>query len=462
LFFVSLYPILAATQGSVVYSPVFTMVSLARTARILSRSGTNYAYSTARSALPVSGAGHTFTFQQHRFKSSFQQQHRFKSSVPASVSSSFESSDEEDKKTVKKDRSKPFLYDLGIPSLVPEWKKMFNRETLASDISAGLTVGCIAVPLSLAIAMASGVPAEVGLAAAAVSGVAGGLLGGTTLAITGPAAAISLLVMGAVQAHGLVCLPLITVAVGGLQVASGVTRLGIYAKLVPVSVIAGFTTGVGTLILSGQIPKALGMVAPASLNPVEMVGWLGTNIGGVCPQSAALAFGTAGAMYLLPKLHPKIPGALIAVGGATAVTAMLGLDVALIGTLPSGMDAFHFGMPHLPPVDAIPSLAGSIALIYGMTTVESLLSCVALEKMRKTDYKHNPDQELVVRTCYTVQNYSSCSMIDVHLLLLCSFLHKLLTLFSFSGTYIRDKEWPTSELVCSWVCPSLQSSRVLV
>jgi hypothetical protein len=386
------------------------MATLARTARILSRSRTNFAYSSARSALPALGAGHAFDFQQHRFKSS---------SAVEEV--------EEDKTIAKKNRSKPFLYDLGIPSLIPEWKKMFNKDTMVSDISAGLTVGCIAVPLSLAIAMASGVPAEVGLAAAAVSGVAGGLLGGTTLAITGPAAAISLLVMGAVQSHGLICLPFITVAVGGLQVASGVTRLGIYAKLVPVSVIAGFTTGVGTLILSGQIPKALGMVAPAALNPMEMVGWLGTNIGGVCPESAALAFGTAGAMYLLPKLHPKIPGALIAVGGATAATAILGLDVALIGTLPSGMDAFHFGMPVMPPIDAIPSLAASIFLIYGMTTVESLLSCVALEKMRKTDYKHNPDQELVVS--------NSCSMIDVHRLFSCSFLHKFTNPFSFSWTY---------------------------
>jgi len=76
-------------------------------------------------------------------------------------------------------------------------------------------------------------------------------------------------------------------------------------------------------------------------------------------------------------------------------THMLGLDVALIGTLPSGLEAFQFAMPVMPPVEALPSLGGSIFLIYFMTTVESLLSCVALEKMRKTSYKHNPDQELV-------------------------------------------------------------------
>jgi hypothetical protein len=352
---------------------ISTMATLTRTARIWSRSRTNFAYSPAR------GAPSAYPFQQHRVMSSF----------------------EDENKEPKKLRSKPFLLDLGIPSLIPEWKKMFDSKTILSDVSAGLTVGCIAVPLSLAIAMASGVPAEVGLATAAVSGIAGGLMGGTTLAVTGPAAAISLLVIGAVQAHGLESLPFITVAVGGLQMASGVTRLGIYAKLVPVSVIAGFTTGVGTLILSGQIPKALGMAAPPGLNPLEMAGWLGSNIGGACPESAALAFGTAGAMYLLPKVHPKIPGALIAVGGATAATHMFGLDVALIGTLPSGLEAFKCAMPVMPPMEAIPSLATSIFLIYFMTTVESLLSCVALEKMKKTSYKHNPDQELVVSTLYS-------------------------------------------------------------
>merc|ERR1712224_382659 len=160
-------------------------------------------------------------------------------------------------------------------------------------------------------------------------------------------------------------------------------------------VIAGFTTGVGTLILSGQIPKALGMAAPAGMNPFEIAMWVGSNIGDTNPAAAALAFGTAGAMYALPKVHPKIPSALLAVGGATAATHMFGLDVNLIGNLPSGLEAFQFSIPSLPSSDSIPSLAASTLLIYSMTSVESLLSCVALEKMKATDYKHNPDQELV-------------------------------------------------------------------
>ena len=98
-------------------------------------------------------------------------------------------------KDVSVNQSKPWLADLGLPSLLPEYAKMLSPSTVFTDIAAGITVGCIAVPLSLAIAVASDVPPEVGLVTAAVSGVAGGLFGGTTLAITGPAAAISLLVI---------------------------------------------------------------------------------------------------------------------------------------------------------------------------------------------------------------------------------------------------------------------------
>jgi len=298
-------------------------------------------------------------------------------------------------KEVKVSKGKPWLLDMGIPSMIPEWRNMFNPSTLFTDVSAGVTIGCVAVPLSLAIAVASGVPPEVGLVTAAVSGVAGGLVGGTTLAITGPAAAISLLVVGAVQEHGLEALPFITLACGGLQLVSGVTRLGTMAKLVPVSVIAGFTTGVGAMILTGQIPKALGMTAPAGLNPVETIGFIGENLSTINPSAAALAMGTTAAMFMLPKVHPKIPAALLAVGGATVATHGLGLDVTLIGAIPSGLEAFQWAMPVIPNMDTWPSLGVTVFLIYAMISAESLLSCAALEKMKKTSYKHIADQELV-------------------------------------------------------------------
>jgi carbonic anhydrase len=287
------------------------------------------------------------------------------------------------------------IMDMGIPSLVPEWRKIFSPETIVLDVAAGLTVGCIAVPLSLAIAVASGVPAEVGLVSAAVAGVAGGLLGGTTLAITGPAAAISLLVCEAVQTHGLSALPFITLCCGGLQLLTGIARGGVVTKFVPASVISGFTTGIGMMILTGQLPKALGLTVPGGLNTLEIFQAVGERVGDINPAALALALGTSASMLLLPKLHPKIPSALLAVGGATAATAALGLNVAKIGALPSGMAAFHMSAVAMPPLEALPALGTTIALIYAMTSVETLLSCSALDKMRPTAYKYNADQELI-------------------------------------------------------------------
>jgi SulP family sulfate permease len=137
------------------------------------------------------------------------------------------------------------------------------------------------------------------------------------------------------------------------------------------------------------------MHAPAGLNPLDLLAFIGSNLTDVSPAAAALALGTSAAMYALPKIHPKIPSALLAVGGATAATHTLGLDVTLIGTIPSGLEAFQMAMPVMPPLEAWPSLTGTILLIYAMTSVESLLSCAALDKMKKTSMKYNADQELI-------------------------------------------------------------------
>jgi carbonic anhydrase len=266
---------------------------------------------------------------------------------------------------------------------------------MLADVAAGLTVGCIAVPLSLAIAVASGLPPEVGLVSAATAGIVGSLMGGTTLAITGPANAIILLIGEAVHTHGIAALPIITGAAGSLQLLTGMARGGKVTKFVPWSVISGFTTGIGIMILTGQLPKALGLAVPGGLKPLEILSAMGERIADVNFGAAALAFGTAAAMLTLPKLHPKIPSALVAVAGATAATRFFNLDVATVGTLPPAADAFNLATITLPPVEALPALASTVLLIYAMTSIESLLSCSGIDKMRPTSYKYNADQELI-------------------------------------------------------------------
>jgi carbonic anhydrase len=284
------------------------------------------------------------------------------------------------------------ILDLGLPSLVPEWRKMFSSTTMLADVAAGLTVGCIAVPLSLAIAVASGLPPEVGLVSAATAGLVGAMMGGTTLAITGPANAIILLIGEAVHTHGIAALPIITCAAGGLQLLTGMARGGKVTKFVPWSVISGFTTGIGLMILTGQLPKALGLAVPGGLKPLEILTAMSDRLADINLGAAALAAGTAAAMLTLPKLHPKIPSALVAVAGATAATRLFDLDVATVGALPAASDAFHLSALALPPIEALPSLTSTILLIYAMTSIESLLSCSAIDKMRPTTYKHCPDQ----------------------------------------------------------------------
>ena len=115
------------------------------------------------------------------------------------------------------------------------------------------------------------------------------------------------------------------------------------------------------MILSGQVPKALGLPIPAGLGAIEVLQAVAQSLGSVNTAAAALAVGTSAAMLLLPTVHPKMPSALIAVGGATAASRVFGLDVATVGQLPSGWEAFgQGGQPIImPPVEALPSLLAS-------------------------------------------------------------------------------------------------------
>ena len=128
------------------------------------------------------------------------------------------------------------------------------------------------------------------------------------------------------------------------------------------------------MILAGQLPKALDLTVPAGLNTVEVVQAVASGIGGTNPAALALALGVVGTMHAAPKLHPKIPSALVAVGGATAASQLLGLSATPIGALPSGLSAFTLCMPALPAAEALPSLCGTILLIYAMTSAETRLS----------------------------------------------------------------------------------------
>src|SRR3990167_11211759 len=150
-----------------------------------------------------------------------------------------------------------------MKQLIHEWKQLFSPKWFKEDLFAGAIVACIAIPLSLAIALASNVPPEVGLITAIVASIVCALFGSSQLAVSGPAAAMAVLIATAIQKFGLNGLIIIGIGCGILQLITGIFRLGFLIRFVPMPVVAGFTAGIGAIILISQFPRMLGL-APAA------------------------------------------------------------------------------------------------------------------------------------------------------------------------------------------------------
>lgn len=280
----------------------------------------------------------------------------------------------------------------GLSALYPEWRRMAGRESLSDDILAGVTVAFVAVPLSLAIALASGVSPAVGLVTSIVAGIVAALFGGTPLAVTGPAAAMAVLVASTVEKHGVGGLLFVTLGAGALQVLTGTFRLGRFISLVPIPVIAGFTAGIGAIILLGQYPRALGLPPPDPSHVCDVFTHAREIFQQASPSAAALALFTLMLTFLLPRLSPRIPAALVAVAVPAFAAFALGLNVEKVGAIPSSLP-----LPSWPalPSAGIGSLLASVFAVYALASLETLLSSTAVDKIAKGASRHNPNQELV-------------------------------------------------------------------
>lgn len=287
-----------------------------------------------------------------------------------------------------------FKAQTGLTTLLPEWKLMFSKNHLMDDLLAGVTVGCVAVPLSLAIAMASGVSPEIGLVSGIIGGTVASLFGGAPLGVTGPSLATSVLLAGIASAHGIPALVFVTCITGGLQILTGVMRLGGLVRFVPQPVIAGFTAGVGGVMLIGQLPKVLGITGPAAPGIAEMATHVVSQLSNIHPASIVLALGTLATTFLLPKKYPKVPAALVAVSVAAGLNVLLGLGAPVVGALPTSFPYPSF--PEAIDYETMYSLVGSSLALYGLTSLESLLSGSAADKIDREDpRKHNPNVDLV-------------------------------------------------------------------
>lgn len=282
--------------------------------------------------------------------------------------------------------------DLGMKRLLPEWRSMLSRNGLRDDVVAGLTVACVAIPLSLAIALASGVAPAIGLITAIVAGIVCALFGGTRLAVSGPAAAMAILIGTVVQEHGLAALLVIGVGCGLLQILTGVFGLGRFVRLVPLPVIEGFTAGIGAIILIGQLPRALGLPPPAQSHVFDVVTHISDFVHKTRPSAVLVTAGALAIIYLLPRLTKRIPAHLAAVVLATVAVAAFGLDAATIGEIPRSLPLPK--VPSWPQGVAMSALASSTLVVFALASLETLLSSSAVDKLASGP-RSDPDQELI-------------------------------------------------------------------
>ena len=273
----------------------------------------------------------------------------------------------------------------------------YDRRQFGADVVAGIIVAIVALPLSIAFAIASGVAPEAGLYTAIVGGFIIAALGGSRVQIGGPTGAFVVIVYGVVATHGMTGLAIATVMAGVMLIALGLARLGGAIKFIPHPVVTGFTSGIAVVILSTQVKDLLGL-RMAEL-PAEFLPKLAA-IGRALPTFDASSVGLAAASLLIliawPKVSRRVPGPLVALVVASAAVRLLGLEVETIGTR-FGDITMGVPRPRMIEIDwsLVPQLTGpaiSIALLGG---IESLLSAVVADGM--IGARHRSNMELVAQ-----------------------------------------------------------------
>ena len=279
--------------------------------------------------------------------------------------------------------------------------KTYTKQQLAKDIVAGIIVAIIALPLSIALALASGVEPACGVYTAIAAGFVVSFFGGSRVQIAGPTAAFASIVAGIVATQGMSGLILATLLAGVILILMGVFKLGGLIKYIPNTITIGFTAGIAVTIVIGQIKDFLGLTYADGVKPVEALEKMEANIHaiGTFSWQALLVGAVCLAILLLwPKVNKKIPPSLIAVVvGALMVAFIPGLDegVYTIGelyTIPTGLPHVELGGLDFS-FDTLQAVFPDAVTIAILAAIESLLSCVVADTM--VNSRHNSNAELV-------------------------------------------------------------------
>jgi sulfate permease, SulP family len=292
---------------------------------------------------------------------------------------------------------RPTFAELFTPKLVTVLREGYGFAGFRADVIAGLTVAIVALPLSMAIAIASGVTPDRGLTTAVIGGFIVSLLGGSRFQIGGPAGAFIVLVALTAERHGVDGVILATLMAGVILIAAGFLRLGTYIKFIPYPVTVGFTAGIAVIIFASQIKDLLGIALPKE--PGELVPKLHALAGALHTanfSAIAVAVVSIAIIVGLRKLRPAWPGILIAVAVTAVAAWALSLPVQTIGTrfggIPQALPWPAWPTFSLEKARAVLPDAISFALLGA---IESLLSAVVADGM--TGRRHRSNCELVAQ-----------------------------------------------------------------
>src|ERR1700722_3719953 len=280
------------------------------------------------------------------------------------------------------------------PKLATVLTEGYSSFSFRKDVVAALTVAVVALPLSMAIAVASGISPERGLYTAIIGGFLVSALGGSRFQVGGPAGAFIVLVAATVAKFGVDGL-LLTVLLSGLFLTLiGLSRLGSLVRYIPHAVAVGFTCGIAVTILASQL-KDLGGLALAGVEPGPLfpkLSMLGEALPTLSPAAFSVGIGSAAVIFVLRYWRPTWPGMLIAVGAASIATVLLHLPIATIGShfggIPHGLPAPRLPLVTLSRLLEILPTALSFTLLGG---VESLLSAKVADGMTGRKHRYNMD-----------------------------------------------------------------------
>ncbi|MBP3560070.1 MAG: STAS domain-containing protein [Clostridia bacterium] len=281
------------------------------------------------------------------------------------------------------------------PKLFSTMKK-YSKQQLIKDITAGFIVAIIALPLSIALALASGATPEQGLYTAIAAGFVISFLGGSRVQIAGPTAAFASIVAGVIATNGFSGLVIATILAGIMLILMGVFKLGSLIKFIPFTITTGFTSGIAITILIGQIKDFFGLTFnEAPIETIDKVKEVVACFGTINIEATIIGGVSLLILIVSPKLLKKIPASLIAILVSALLVKVLDLNVLTIGDLYE--ISSELPKPSIPSFsfDTVKAVIPDAVTIAVLAAVESLLSCVVADGMIGS--RHNSNMELIAQ-----------------------------------------------------------------